>query len=141
MKFSFFKGRASRFSFFAACILGVIIVYFPLYFCILTLYSASFSSGKGLEYITSVSLSILLIITALSILPVTIRRLHDINLSGWWILSCSILFYVLFYIKQFYIVSILGTIFLLILIFKKGTKGPNRFGEDPLERMDSIDRP
>ena len=137
MKFSFFKGRASRFSFFAACILGVIIVYFPLYFCILTLYSASFSSGKGLEYIASVSLSILLIITALSILPVTIRWLHDINLSGWWILLCA----VLLYIVPSYIAPTLGKIFLLILIFKKGTKGPNRFGEDLLERMDSIDRP
>ena len=137
MKFSFFKGRASRFSFFAACILGVIIVYFPLYFCILTLYSASFSSGKGLEYIASVSLSILLIITALSILPVTIRWLHDINLSGWWILLCA----VLLYIVPSYIAPTLGKIFLLILILKKGTKGPNRFGEDLLERMDSIDRP
>ena len=116
----------------------MIIVYFAFYLCI---FIARFVRLEAdLIYPILVFLLILVILTLLT-LPIIVRRLHDINLSGWWILSCSILFYVLFYIKQFYIVSILGTIFLLILIFKKGTKGPNRFGEDPLERMDSIDRP
>lgn len=90
-----------------------------------------------ISLLTLVCLKLELVIQAALILQVTIRRLHDINLSGWWVLLCA----VLFYIEQFYIVSILGAIFLLILILKKGTKGPNRFGEDPLERMDSIDRP
>lgn len=138
MKFFFFKGRASRFSFFAACILNVIIVYLAFHLCI---FIAEFVRLEAdLIYPVLVFLLILVILTLLT-LPIIVRRLHDINLSGWWVLLCAVLFYVLFYIEQFYIVSILGTIFLLILIFKKGTKGPNRFGDDPLKWMDSIDRP
>ena len=94
-----------------------------------------------ISLLTFVCLKLELVIQAALILQVTIRRLHDINLSGWWVLLCAVLFYVLFYIEQFYIVSILGAIFLLILVFKKGTKGTNRFDDDPLKWMDSIDRP
>ena len=50
---------------------------------------------------------------------VTCRRLHDINRSGWWQL---IIF-----------VPIVGWIVDLYWMIKKGTPGPNRFGEDPLQ--------
>ncbi|MBQ7706087.1 MAG: DUF805 domain-containing protein, partial [Selenomonadaceae bacterium] len=47
-----------------------------------------------------------------------IRRLHDLNKSGWFILLAW--------------VPIVNFIFGLFLMFKKGTSGPNRFGADPL---------
>jgi uncharacterized membrane protein YhaH (DUF805 family) len=49
-----------------------------------------------------------------------IKRFHDINYRGW----TSLLLFVP-------IVNIGGS---LLLMFKDGTKGPNRFGEDPKER-------
>lgn len=47
-----------------------------------------------------------------------IKRLHDLNRSGWWALLVAVPF-----------LNALGGLY---LAFKKGTPGPNRFGEDPL---------
>lgn len=52
---------------------------------------------------------------------VLIRRLHDLNLSGWWSLL--------------YLVPYVDIIFCLYVLFAKGTDGPNRFGEDPLRYL------
>ena len=46
-----------------------------------------------------------------------IRRLHDVNRSGWW---------------MFIALTIVGIIPLLIWLCSKGTDGPNDFGDDPL---------
>jgi uncharacterized membrane protein YhaH (DUF805 family) len=53
-------------------------------------------------------------------LAVSIRRLHDLDRSGWW--------YLLIFIP------LIGLIVLLIWNCTRGTVGPNRFGPDPLER-------
>ena len=52
-------------------------------------------------------------------LALTIRRLHDIDKSGWSIL--------------FGLIPFVGGIILLIWYLSKGTDGPNRFGDDPLQ--------
>jgi uncharacterized membrane protein YhaH (DUF805 family) len=49
---------------------------------------------------------------------VTVRRLHDQNMSGWWMLLAFI--------------PLIGTIILLVWMCTRGTNGPNRFGADPL---------
>jgi uncharacterized membrane protein YhaH (DUF805 family) len=51
-------------------------------------------------------------------IAVSIRRLHDLDRTGWWLL---ILF------------TIIGAILLLVWFCMRGTVGPNRFGPDPLE--------
>lgn len=53
-------------------------------------------------------------------LAVAVRRLHDQDKSGWWILIGFVPF--------------IGGIWLLVLYFMDGTPGPNRFGPDPKER-------
>src|SRR5580704_6825672 len=53
----------------------------------------------------------------LPFLAVEIRRLHDVDRSGWWVLMSF---------------TIIGVIFpLLIWKCREGTAGPNRFGNDP----------
>ena len=52
-------------------------------------------------------------------LGVEIRRLHDIDKSGWWILIAF--------------VPVIGTIWLLVLLCMAGKPGPNRFGANPNE--------
>jgi uncharacterized membrane protein YhaH (DUF805 family) len=54
-------------------------------------------------------------------IAVTIRRLHDINKSGWWIFLSLIPF--------------AGGLVLLIFFCFDGTKGENRFGPDPKGRQ------
>ena len=51
-------------------------------------------------------------------LSVLVRRLHDVNKSGWW-------FWIL-------MVPFIGIILILIWFCTKGTTGDNRFGPDPL---------
>jgi len=53
----------------------------------------------------------------------TIRRLHDLNYSGWW-----------WPIKIITIIIPLGLILDLILCVADGTPGKNQYGEDPLGR-------
>lgn len=52
-------------------------------------------------------------------LAVAVRRLHDTDRRGWWLL---IAFF-----------PIIGSIVLLVFFIMSGTRGPNRFGPDPVE--------
>jgi uncharacterized membrane protein YhaH (DUF805 family) len=52
-------------------------------------------------------------------LAVTVRRLHDIDRSGWWILIA--------------LVPLIGTIVLLVFALLEGTPGTNRYGLNPKE--------
>ena len=60
---------------------------------------------------------ILLLATFVPSLAVGIRRLHDTDKSGWFMLIALIPF--------------VGGLILLVLFCLEGTRGPNRFGEDP----------
>lgn len=58
---------------------------------------------------------------AVNWLAITVRRLHDSNHSGWWLLSFA---------------TVIGMIPLVYwLIIDGGTHGGNRFGEDPAKRQ------
>ena len=61
-------------------------------------------------------------------LAVTVRRLHDTDRSGWFILLGFI--------------PCIGSIVLLVFYIEEGTKGSNKFGSDPKggERDSDIDR-
>ena len=61
-------------------------------------------------------ISLLLFIPGIA---VTVRRLHDINKSGWFIFIS--------------LIPILGSIIVLVMTIEKGTLGKNRFGEYPLK--------
>ena len=49
--------------------------------------------------------------------PLAVRRFHDLNASGWWVLLSFLPF---------------GQVIILWLMFKKGTSGINKYGEEPL---------
>jgi uncharacterized membrane protein YhaH (DUF805 family) len=60
-------------------------------------------------------------------LAVTVRRLHDREMSGWWyggLLIAS-------FIPLVNIIAGLGFIALLVVLLLPGTDGPNRYGPDP----------
>ncbi|MCP5399605.1 MAG: DUF805 domain-containing protein [Sphingobium sp.] len=56
--------------------------------------------------------------TLIPSIAVAVRRLHDTDRSGWWMLLAFI--------------PLIGTLWLLILMVLRGTRGPNRFGPDPV---------
>jgi len=54
-------------------------------------------------------------------LAVTVRRLHDLDRTGWWIFLG--------------LIPLVGAIILIIWFCSRGTEGPNRFGQDPLATL------
>lgn len=50
-------------------------------------------------------------------LAVAVRRMHDTNRSGWWLLIA--------------LIPGIGALVLFVFLILDGTRGPNRFGDDP----------
>ena len=57
-------------------------------------------------------------------LAVTVRRLHDRDMSGWWYLGLAVA-------GVIPLIGLLASIALFVLMVLPGTDGPNRFGADP----------
>lgn len=51
-------------------------------------------------------------------IAVGVRRLHDIDRTGWWLLVG--------------LIPVIGTVILLVFFVQRGTAGTNRFGPDPI---------
>jgi len=71
-------------------------------------------SGVAGSSALAVLVSLILIVVGLSGLSVAVRRLHDTDKSGWWILIG--------------LIPIIGTIILIVFLCTQGTPGQNRFG-------------
>lgn len=63
------------------------------------------------------ALGIFLLIIFFPALALRVRRLHDTNRSGWWLLINAI--------------PLIGALTLLVFDLLPGTAGPNRYGPDP----------
>ena len=66
---------------------------------------------------------LLLLGTLVPSIAVGIRRLHDTDRSGWWLLIA--------------LVPLIGAIVLLVFYVSDGTSGSNRFGPDPKGQVDA----
>lgn len=97
-------GRASR-SEYWYWVLFIILITFVLSFFGMT------SDDSFIGFLTG-------IFFFLAHLTVAVRRLHDLNKSGWWVLLGMI--------------PIIGTLFLFAWFTIQGTIGANQYGEDPL---------
>jgi uncharacterized membrane protein YhaH (DUF805 family) len=81
-------------------------------------------------------------------IAVSVRRLHDVNRSGWWILMpfapYVVGFILMLGLHSFAVgglligVGAIGAIVLLVWYCLRGTVGPNRFGPDPLADMSDL---
>jgi uncharacterized membrane protein YhaH (DUF805 family) len=104
-----FEGRASRYEYwwYVVCLIAINIV------------CSIIDSIIGMAIISGlVSLALLLPNLGLSV-----RRLHDINRSGWWILIS--------------LIPVVGWIIILIWAIQKGDESANDFGEVPSENFAS----
>jgi uncharacterized membrane protein YhaH (DUF805 family) len=108
-KYASFDGRARRSEYW----------YFTLFHWLVILLAgvASYLVMLAIPALAIILYSIVIFGTLLPHLAVSVRRLHDVNRTGWWyLLGC---------------VPPLGTIVLLVWFCTDGTRGPNRFGADP----------
>ena len=116
LKLISFRGRGSRSEYFLFNVLlpTVLILTLALFLAI------NFPSNLVPDYVFFIisPLAILLIWLSLS---VTVRRLHDINLSGWWILLSPFL----------------SVLLVLFLCLKRGSEGTNRFDNQILDTLNA----
>lgn len=114
-RFLDFKGRSTRSEF-----------WWP----IITIYIITFVTVLSVSAISSPepwSNLILLLWVVINILPavaISVRRLHDMNATGWWYLLNFVFF---------------GGVILLIWFCYSGTVGDNKYGKDPHQKMSFYD--
>jgi len=104
-----FSGRALRSEF-----------WWPqLFFIILyaVMIAAGVLLGETIGGITALIIGLIMLASFIPSISVTVRRLHDHDKSGWWILIALIPF---------------AGFYLLYLYIIEGQKEPNRFGPNPL---------
>ena len=127
-KYIIFKGRARRKEFWIYTLIDrliQLILLIGIFFAFISNTTPNSIGKDGHSDIFAVGvlvsialLAIYLLATILPTLAVTVRRLHDTDLSGWWFFTC--------------LIPYVGTFILLILLSLEGTKGNNRFGKDPI---------
>lgn len=117
-----FSGRARRKEFWMFTLFNIgICIIFGILDGIL---NAVFSGIGILSYLY-------LLVVLVPSIAVAVRRLHDTNRSGWWVLIglTSVIGRFLPLIGG--VLSIIGGIILLVFYVQNGTPGTNRFGNDP----------
>jgi uncharacterized membrane protein YhaH (DUF805 family) len=105
-----FKGRSNRSEYW----------YFTLFQFIFVIVAILLDVALGLNF-TPVPYGFIylsyVLATFIPGLSVSVRRLHDLNKSGWWLLIALIPF--------------IGGIWMLVLMASEGTRGDNKYGADP----------
>lgn len=136
-RYAQFSGRSRRLEYWAFTLLNLIVVL--LIMAVAMAFGFSFTALSSIEAGADPSLVFgsgffllmgLVSIYGLAILipsiAVTVRRLHDRDMSGWWYLGFIVLGMIPF-------VGWIANIVFLVILCLPGTVGPNRFGEDPLD--------
>lgn len=113
-KFAVFNGRSRRREYWMFFLFCVIVIFFATILDNafgITFNVAEENSGFGPIYLFS---SLVLFIPTLA---VSVRRLHDIDKSGWFVFVI--------------IIPLIGAIWFLVMMITEGTKGTNQYGPDP----------
>ncbi|HKE93183.1 MAG TPA: DUF805 domain-containing protein [Povalibacter sp.] len=109
-KYAVFSGRARRKEFWMFELINFLII---VVLCIVDMHTGTIQPVSGLGLLSGIySLAVLI-----PSLAVSVRRLHDTDRSGWWLLLG--------------LIPLVGSIILLVFFCLSGTPGENRFGPDP----------
>ncbi len=109
-KYAVFEGRARRREYWMFCLFSVLVSFA---FVTVDVVTGGFNRELGLGVFNSLYALAVLVPS----IAVTIRRLHDTDRSGWWLLIS--------------LVPCIGAIVLLVYTVQSGTPGQNRYGADP----------
>ena len=108
-KYAQFSGRSRRKEYWLYTLFYVVITFLTFYV------DAVMGEGEG---VLSLLLWLLLLVPGVAVI---VRRLHDIDRSGWWSLIL--------------VIPLIGPIVILVFMCLDGTSGNNRFGPDPKGRQ------
>jgi uncharacterized membrane protein YhaH (DUF805 family) len=107
-KYAVFHGRAARPEYWWFTLIDLIVAVFVAFVAAVVVAS----SGAAQAIADLYNLAVLL-----PTIGVTIRRLHDTDHRGWWMLIGAI--------------PVIGWIWIIVLLASEGNAGPNRYGPDP----------
>lgn len=130
-RYAEFSGRSRRMEYWMFTLFTVI-VYIVLAMVMLgggldleALASDSVPEGPGVLFWVGGGLFVIFVLAIIiPSIAVTIRRLHDRDMSGWWYLGAIVAGLIPY-------VGFIASLAFLVLMFLPGTVGPNRFGDDP----------
>jgi uncharacterized membrane protein YhaH (DUF805 family) len=119
-----FSGRARRKEYWMFVLINALIMFVLYLPAILSMGALMESGGYMTEMPIGITISMILIgiyglFILLPAIAVLIRRLHDTEKSGWWILIT--------------LVPFVGGLVLFVFMVLPGTVGENKFGPDPKE--------
>jgi uncharacterized membrane protein YhaH (DUF805 family) len=109
-KYAVFSGRSRRMEFWYFVLFNIVV---GVVLALIDILLGTFSAAGNIGLLSSIYSLAVLIPT----LAVIVRRLHDIDRTGWWI-----------FIN---LIPLIGTIVLLVFALTPGTPGSNRYGPDP----------
>ena len=114
-----FDGRANRARYIWHTLLdGFVVVFLIFLIAGGALAGMSLGGGVGLAWLAALAAWTIVLAACFAELAVTVRRLHDLDRTGWqWLLG---------------FVPLLNLYIWFLLIFQPGTHGANRYGADPL---------
>ena len=114
-----FQGRISRGTYWWAIVVRTVVSCIWALVLVATIEPPYLSATSLFAFVTGLFALMLFMLTCYCGYPIAVKRWHDRNKSGWWILIAWI--------------PIIGTFWAIIECgFVKGTEGPNRFGLNPL---------
>jgi uncharacterized membrane protein YhaH (DUF805 family) len=109
-KYAVFSGRARRMEYWYFVLFNLIVAF------VLAMIDALLGTTTGVSSFGLLS-GIYSLAVLIPTLAVLVRRLHDIDRTGWWILIN--------------LIPLVGTIVLLVFALMPGTPGSNQYGPDP----------
>lgn len=122
-KYAVFNGRASRAEFWWFILFNNFICFVLFWINVVVSASAVREGASSLNNLLRYGLNFLTILyimgTIIPSLAVEVRRLHDTNRSGWWILISFI--------------PIVGGIILFVFLVQDSQPGNNKYGPNPKE--------
>lgn len=107
-KYAVFEGRSRRKEYWIFVLISSLVLIF------LSLIDEMTGWKVWDEGVLSLIYSLAVLVPSLAVL---VRRLHDTDRSGWWVLIA--------------LIPLIGAITLLVFTVIEGSKGENRFGPDP----------
>jgi uncharacterized membrane protein YhaH (DUF805 family) len=110
-RYAEFTGRSRRKEYWMFTLLVVVVA------IVLSLVEGVLGLGGMVGGVYGPLTTLFLLATLVPSIAVGIRRLHDTDRSGWWILIA--------------LVPFVGGLILLVFYVLEGTKGPNQYGPDP----------
>lgn len=130
------KGRASRSEYWYMVLFNIIVS--AALITLMVLVGSRYSDGPALWFTIAVLVTFYLW-AFLCLIMLTIRRLHDLNLSGWWALPMYFAPSLVGALEAVYpnasvffgLVQIMIGLGTLILFCQRGNDGSNRFGPSP----------